>query len=144
MEKRRTWWSIYAFEKLHSFELGKASCILDHDCNQLKPPPLHQDDDAIEDNPRSEFAVVINLAETLSTISRSCVRARNKEEAHGNSDEIALSAIVGKVRTVGESCMLLKEWADALEDRYRPTSDLLCAPQSLSFTVFLSLQYNNA
>ncbi|KAH8879502.1 hypothetical protein GQ53DRAFT_738639 [Thozetella sp. PMI_491] len=133
--KRRTWWCVYAFEKLHAFELGKGSSIVDADCSQ--PDPGCGDGEV--PGSFSEPSTLVGLAKVLGLISRRCIQVRNREEK-----AITESAIAEKVRTTGESCLSLVKWAERLEEKYRPTSTMFTGSQASAFAVFLATSFNNA
>ncbi|KAJ9142983.1 hypothetical protein NKR23_g6727 [Pleurostoma richardsiae] len=138
-EKRRTWWSIYCFEKLFAFELGRPSIICDQDCDQEMP----ETDFSSEDNGTPDFfRINISFAKLISTINQDGLRARKLED---NADNKNIEpAIHDKVRFTGESVLLLMKWANSLPEGYRPNSHIICDPATLSLAAFISLQYNNA
>ena len=121
-EKRRTWWCIYAWEKLHAFELGRASCIIDSDCNQQEL--VDHDADRLssasseyrgnDSQPESDLPVLVSLAKTLSGVSRNCIQMRNKEDR-----AITESAMTEKTNTTVSSCLEIMEWAEKLDGKYR-------------------------
>jgi hypothetical protein len=133
-ERRSTWTSVFAFEKLLSFELGRSSLIPDDYLELL--PGSHssgsQDDSLVEGNVAEKpqqrqqqpvADVVLSLAKLLGDIGRWCVQVSRKEDHQGGD---ALAAVVReKVRTTGLSCVKLMEWAsDVCPSSYR--SVFLC------------------
>ncbi|KAH7176916.1 hypothetical protein EDB81DRAFT_773766 [Dactylonectria macrodidyma] len=134
--KRGKWWAIYSFEKLFSFELGYASCIIDECYDKMDPIPSQSDDGEVLSDIMTSFAKV------LSQVSRRCVQARQKEEAVGQ--EKMDVAIAEKVKATGQSTLQLLEWANSLPANYRPASDMIHGCQNFELTTFISLQYNNA
>lgn len=117
LEIQRTWWCIYTFEKLHAFELGRASSIIDTDCDQIEldehtPPSNSQRITTL--GPNSELPVFLSLAKVLSGVLRKCVRARNREDR-----AITESTLAFKVNTTGESCLRIVEWAAGLDTKYQ-------------------------
>ncbi|KAH7127931.1 hypothetical protein B0J13DRAFT_483420 [Dactylonectria estremocensis] len=134
--KRQKWWAIYSFEKLFSFELGYASCIIDECYDNMDPVPSQSEDGEMLSDIMTSFAKV------LSQVSRRCVQARQKEEAFGQ--EKMDVAIAEKVKATGQSTLQLLEWANSLPANYRPASDMIHGCQNFELTTFISLQYNNA
>ncbi|KAH8602377.1 fungal-specific transcription factor domain-containing protein [Bisporella sp. PMI_857] len=133
----RTWWSVYSYEKLFAFELGRPSTIKDIECDQLDPDPVRN----IDGDPNFPH-IVISLARTLSQISRMSIRVRNQEEMadHNNLED----AIKEKVNTSGETVLLLMHWADGLPEGFRPRSDLICNPSQFPVASFISIQFHSA
>ncbi|KAK8070559.1 hypothetical protein PG997_010762 [Apiospora hydei] len=112
-KKRRTWWSIFSFEKLFAFEFGRPSFIRDADCNQMEPtfPP----------NPQSawSFRILTSFARLLSQINEAGIRCRIREE---RSSQRNIEGIIrDKIRLTGETVHLLMQWADSVPERLRPS-----------------------
>ncbi|KAH6967589.1 hypothetical protein BKA56DRAFT_530192 [Ilyonectria sp. MPI-CAGE-AT-0026] len=133
--KRQKWWAIYSYEKLFSFELGYASCIIDECYDKIEPTTLQSEDSDISD-------IMTSFAKVLSQVSRRCVQARQSEESVGI--EKLDVAIAEKVKATGQSSLQLLEWANSLPPNYRPASDMIHGCQNFELTTFISLQYNNA
>ncbi|KAK7973270.1 hypothetical protein PG988_007404 [Apiospora saccharicola] len=135
-KKRRTWWSIFSFEKLFAFEFGRPSFIRDADCNQMEPtfPP----------NPRSawSFRILTSFARLLSQINEAGIRCRIREER--TSQRNIEGVIRDKIRLTGETVHLLMQWADSVPERLRPRSDLICSRDEFPLASFISIHYNNA
>lgn len=99
LTRRRVWWSIYAYEKLFAFELGRPSTIKDTECDQPEPDGSQTSD---------LHSIVIGLGRALSQISKTSIKARNQEEmAHDGGLE---NAIRDKVKTTGETVLFLMHW----------------------------------
>ncbi|KAK7946219.1 oleate-activated transcription factor 1 [Apiospora aurea] len=135
-KKRRTWWSIFSFEKLFAFEFGRPSFIRDADCNQMEPtfPP----------NPQSawSFRILTSFARLLSQINEAGIRCRIREE---RSSQRNIEGIIrDKIRLTGETVHLLMQWADSVPERLRPRSDLICSRDEFPLASFISMHYNNA
>lgn len=137
-ERRRVWWSVYSFEKLFAFELGRPSTICDADHNQLEPARAHRGGEETADF----LHIIISLARTLSEVSTRSIAARTKEELAGR--EGLENAIRFKVATTGELVLLLMQWADSLPKTLRLTSDLLCEPAEFPLAAFIAVQYHSA
>ncbi|KAK8037387.1 hypothetical protein PG991_000733 [Apiospora marii] len=135
-KKRRTWWSIFSFEKLFAFEFGRPSFIRDADCNQMEPtfPP----------NPQSawSFRILTSFARLLSQINEAGIRCRIREER--TSQRNIEGVIRDKIRLTGETVHLLMQWADSVPERLRPRSDLICSRDEFPLASFISIHYNNA
>ena len=137
--RRRAWWSIYAFENLFAFEIGRPSAIQDLEHDQLEPDVSASD--GAHRYPRY-FEVVVGLARTLSQVNKRSIQARAREERAGG--EGLQSAIRFKVATTGEVILLLMKWAESLPEGLRPRSDLLCGPDEFPLAAFVSIQYHSA
>ncbi|KAK8023711.1 hypothetical protein PG993_011777 [Apiospora rasikravindrae] len=135
-KKRRTWWSIFSFEKLFAFEFGRPSFVRDADCNQMEPtfPP----------NPQSawSFRILTSFARLLSQINEAGIRCRIREER--SSQRNIEGVIRDKIRLTGETVHLLMQWADSVPERLRPRSDLICSRDEFPLASFISIHYNNA
>ncbi|KAK8099042.1 uncharacterized protein PG998_012283 [Apiospora kogelbergensis] len=135
-KKRRTWWSIFSFEKLFAFEFGRPSFIRDADCNQMEPifPP----------NPQSawSFRILTSFARLLSQINEAGIRCRIREEKTSQRNIEGL--IRDKIKLTGETVYLLMQWADSVPERLRPRSDLICSRDEFPLASFISIHYNNA
>lgn len=110
--RRRVWLAIYCYEKLHSFELGRVSCINDYDYGQ---PESH---DILSQRPQDDnLTIILGLSKTLSEVGRQCARARLYEDPAAKG---GLEAVIAeKVKTTGEMCLMLLKWADDLPQEYR-------------------------
>ncbi|KAL1906488.1 hypothetical protein Sste5344_007818 [Sporothrix stenoceras] len=103
LERQRTWWCIYSLEKLHAFELGMVSSIVDEDCSQPEPDPVET----------PQTSVLVSFAKCLSSISRQIVAVRNKEER-----AITEGAMIEKATTAGKTCLTLLTWAETVDDKF--------------------------
>ncbi|KAM6527621.1 hypothetical protein FALCPG4_008675 [Fusarium falciforme] len=130
------WWAIYSYEKFFSFQLGHMSSIPDEGYDN------HDDINSNWANTKPhEF--VLTMARVLSKVSRRCVEARRKEDLASNRDLEA--AIKEKVHATGESLLMLVDWAEALPQYIRPTSNSLPVSQDdEAIASFISLYYHNA
>ncbi|KAH8662224.1 fungal-specific transcription factor domain-containing protein [Xylariales sp. PMI_506] len=140
-QRRRTWWSIYCFERLFSFELGRPSFITEEVCCRLTHDNWAFSVDGQTHPQPVFFDIVAGMAELLGEIGSRCIRARNEEDA-ANSSSIE-AAIKEKVKTVGETCLRLLKWADTLPEEYRPRSDCIYDAATFPYASFISFQYNN-
>lgn len=128
-DRRTTWTTVYAFEKLLSFELGRSSLIPDEypalvsgSYHAKQPQRSVTDDEATTGSQKERFQaiseVVLSLAKLLGEVGRSCVQVSTKED--DRSDETLAEVIIEKVRTTGLSCLKLMEWASEVRpSRYR-------------------------
>jgi hypothetical protein len=127
-ERRTTWMSVFAFEKLLAFELGRSSLIPDDypevlpDSHYPKHPEQQTRNDEAAAEPRKQpqatFEVVLSLAKLLGDVGRACVQVSRKED--DRSDETMAEVIKEKVRTTGLSCLRLTEWAsETCPSRYK-------------------------
>ncbi|KAK7413276.1 hypothetical protein QQX98_007864 [Neonectria punicea] len=135
---RRTWWSIYAFDKLSAFEFGRPSTIRDSDCDQVSPKPGTTD----APNKPNLFCMVTSLAQVLSDINEKSIRNRNQEER--SSPQSLETAIDRKVQETGEMVLSLMNWADGLPEGYRSRLDLVTDMITFPQAAFISVQYHNA
>lgn len=134
--RRRTWWSIYSFEKLFAFEFGRQSSIRDAECNQ--PEPTAPSDPSVA----WSFHVLTGFARLLSQINEAGIRIRIREE---QASESAIESVIeDKIRLTGETVYLLMQWADDVPERLRPRSDLICSREEFPLASFISIHYNNA
>lgn len=104
-ESYRTWWSIYSFEKLFAFELGRPSSIRDQDYEQHIPETRPSTGYGEKPN---FFEITISLAKLIGEINMKGLRAGNKEETNIEA------GVADKVQVTGESLLQLMSWADAL------------------------------
>lgn len=142
VDRLRTWWCIYCFERILAFELGRPPLILDESCQELDPGSWSFSTNG-RSHPRPSFLHILGtFADILGEISRLATRSRNTEETAGSSG--IDGAIRDKVKTIGESCSKMLKWADELPDEYKPRSDFIYDPGSFPFTSFIALQYNQA
>ncbi|KXJ84963.1 fungal-specific transcription factor domain-domain-containing protein [Microdochium bolleyi] len=133
--RQRVWLAIYCFEKLLSFELGRASSIEEDECDS--PVTLTRD------GPSHEVSkTVLQLSMLLSEVNKKCVQIRAKEDRP--QSEIPESAIDEKVRTIGECTMMLMAWSETVPKNLGPTSDLLCNADNFVVAAFIAIQYNLA
>lgn len=159
-DRSRTWWSIYAFENLLAFELGRRSSITEDRLSpsvpvasspyfvseqQPRTPHTTADDDPIQQQQHHAlvfFKAIISLASLLSEIGTRCIDIREREET---STQDTIHRIVSeKVRITGESCLKLTNWSESLPNHLRPSSDLIYDSSSFPQAAFLSVHYNNA
>ncbi|KAG9250805.1 uncharacterized protein F5Z01DRAFT_595846, partial [Emericellopsis atlantica] len=141
-ERRSTWMSVFAFEKLLSFELGRPSLIPD-DYPELIPDTIVTGAAQRQLASQPVFEIVLSLAKLLGEVGRWCVQVSRKED--DRSDEAMAEVVREKVRTTGLSCLKLMEWAsDVCPSRYRPTSDLFFDSRLHPFTSFIAMQYHTA
>lgn len=116
-DRRRTWWTIYCFERLFSFEMCKPSLIPDESCLSLELGSWSFSTGGGR-HPRPAFLRIISrLADLLGDIGRQAIQARNAEEVAGSSG--INEAIKGKVKTISEVCVMLMTWADELPNEYK-------------------------
>lgn len=124
-----TWTSVFAFEKLLSFELGRSSLIPD-DYPELLPGSQPTEtrgspsaDQCLTENSQKSQRqpvadIVLSLAKLLGDVGRWCVQVSRKEEQQ--SDDTLAEIVRDKVRTTGRSCLKLMEWAsDVCPSSYR-------------------------
>lgn len=154
---RRLWWSIFIFEKLLAFELGRQSVIVG-EISQPEPTALpcytaerHPESRPAENDQISTqdqqdalafFKALIGLAKLLHEIISRCIHLRDREETC-ERDEIQ-RIVAEKVKVTGESCLQLTRWAESLPDNLRPSSDLIYDGSTFPHAAFLSLHYNYA
>ncbi|KAM0214024.1 hypothetical protein ACHAPA_005925 [Fusarium lateritium] len=130
-----SWWALYSYEKLFSFQLGYVSSISDEAYDALdletpkttKPEPRH---------------FVLSMARVFSRMSNRCVKARQLEDRA--SRRTIEAAIKDKVNATGESFLILSNWANSIPSGIRPTSDFIRVPEDLALSSFISLHYHNA
>jgi hypothetical protein len=116
-DRRRTWWTIYCFERFFSFELCKPSLISDDSCLGLELGSWSFSTDG-KRHPRPTFLKIVGqLADLLGDIGRRAVQSRNAEEVAGING--INEAIKGKVRTISEVSAMLINWAEDLPDEYK-------------------------
>lgn len=104
-ENYRIWWSIYSFEKLFAFELGRPSSIRDQDYEQHTTETRPSTGYGEKPN---FFEITISLAKLIGEINMKGLRAGHKEETNIEA------GVADKVQVTGESLLLLMSWADAL------------------------------
>ncbi|KAJ2903576.1 putative transcriptional regulatory protein [Zalerion maritima] len=127
--------SIYCFEKLLAFELGRSSSIIDEDNLQLEPtslpshPPCQRNSSAQQ---QASFGAISGLAKLLGDSGRRCIRDRNREASSVNQEGLE-SAIAEKVKTTGETCLMLTR-----------TPDLIPNPRTFPYAALISMHYYNA
>ncbi|TLD08424.1 uncharacterized protein PgNI_07436 [Pyricularia grisea] len=138
--RRRTWWSIYSFEKLFAFEFGRPSSIRDSDCDQAEPVSLVPASSSQEGG--WSFRILTSFARLLSQINDAGIRSQSREErtSPGNF-EVFLRR---KLKLIGKSMYLLTRWAETVPDRMRPRFDLMCSRDEYPLASFISIHYNNA
>ncbi|WZH47709.1 hypothetical protein QYS62_008868 [Fusarium acuminatum] len=130
-----SWWALYSYEKLFSFQLGYVSSISDEAYDALdleapkhsKPEPRHY---------------VLSMAKVFSRMSHRCAKARQLEDRA--SRRTIEAAIKDKVNGTGESLIMLSNWANSIPSGIRPTSDFIRVPEDLALSSFISLHYHNA
>ncbi|CAJ0550876.1 Ff.00g108060.m01.CDS01 [Fusarium sp. VM40] len=130
-----SWWALYSYEKLFSFQLGYVSSISDEAYGALdleapkhcKPEPRHY---------------VLSMAQVFSRMSHRCAKARQLEDRA--SRRTIEAAIKDKVNGTGESFIMLSNWANSIPSGIRPTSDFIRVPEDLALSSFISLHYHNA
>ncbi|CAK7216896.1 hypothetical protein SEUCBS140593_003020 [Sporothrix eucalyptigena] len=145
-DANRTWWAIYAFEKLLAFSLGRPSAIQDYECDQPVPEPATQGNSASSTESSNDgphiFPYLVTLAQRVSAIHRDGLRARRCEETMNVQDKRSIeAAIYEKIRVTGEAVLAITQWADSLPAGYRPHTDYICSPHAFSAVAFLSTQY---
>lgn len=146
-----SWWALYSYEKLFSFQLGYVSSISDeaYDALDLEAPKHCK--------PESRH-YVLSMAQVFSRMSHRCAKARQLEDRA--SRRTIEAAIKDKVNGTGESFIMLSNWANSIPSgiRYlnpsqmpirlliflRPTSDFIRVPEDLALSSFISLHYHNA
>ena len=128
-ERRNVWMSVFSFEKFLSFELGRASLIVDDYSGLLPDSSLLRDREHGMDNADSTnqsrqrlqhpiCEVVLSLATVLNDVGRLCVQVSRKED--DKNDDNTTDIIREKVRTIGLSCVRLMSWAsDVCPSCYR-------------------------
>ncbi|KAI1852053.1 hypothetical protein JX266_002906 [Neoarthrinium moseri] len=142
VDRRRTWWCIYVFERLFAFEIRKPPLIHDESCYGCELGTWSFSTDGRR-HPRPAFLNIVGgLADTLGEIERRAIRARDTEETAGTSG--IDGAIREKIKTIAESCAMLTKWADALPEEYRPRSDFIYDTGSFPYASFISIQYHHA
>ncbi|ORY08806.1 fungal-specific transcription factor domain-domain-containing protein [Clohesyomyces aquaticus] len=122
-DRRRTWWSIFAFEKLLSFELGRQSSIPAGESSQLEPtvfPPQ----------------CTLEWDHEITTAENSQASTEKQEESLA-----FLKAIISLAKLLGE---IGTQWAEDLPDNLRPNSDLIYDARTFPHAAFLSIHYQNA
>lgn len=124
LEAQRTWWCIYCFERLFSFELGHPSQVIRGEIPELDVSTWNYSPSG-QTHPMPEFIrIVAQLAEVFGEIGRRSAQA-NVYESTADSKSME-EAIKMKLDTTGEMIMLLKNWAEGLPEEYRlvPTTML--------------------
>ncbi|KAM0192356.1 hypothetical protein ACHAPI_008303 [Fusarium lateritium] len=129
-----SWWALYSYEKLFSFQLGYVSSISDeaYDALDLETPKTSKPE------PRH---FVLSMARVFSRMSNRCVKARQLEDRA--SRRTIEAAIKDKVNATGESFLMLSNWANSIPSGIRPTSDFIRVPEDLALSSFISLHYHN-
>ncbi|KAJ6281447.1 hypothetical protein J3E71DRAFT_391656 [Bipolaris maydis] len=153
-ERRNVWMSVFSFEKFLSFELGRASLIVD-DYPDLLPDSsllrgrehgMENGDSTYQSRQRLQHPiceVVLSLATVLSDVGRLCVHASKKEDDKDVDNVTDL--IREKVRTIGLSCVKLMSWAsDVCPSSYSPIMDILFNSKTHPFASFIAMQYHVA
>ncbi|TLD14966.1 hypothetical protein PspLS_10838 [Pyricularia sp. CBS 133598] len=129
--RRRTWWSIYCFEKLFAFEFGRPSSIRDSDCDQAEPSSLAPPSSSQEGG--WSFRILTSFARLLSQINNAGIRSQSREERTclGNFELL----LRRKLNLIGKSMYLLTRWAETVPDRMRPS--FLVSTEAIRKTVEL-------
>ncbi|XP_014558853.1 hypothetical protein COCVIDRAFT_35904 [Bipolaris victoriae FI3] len=153
-ERRNVWMSVFSFEKFLSFELGRASLIVDDYPDLLPGSSLLRDrehgmensDSTNQSQQRLQHPIcdiVLSLAMILSDVGRLCVQVSRKED--DKNDENVTELIREKVRTIGLSCVKLMSWAsDVCPSSYSPIMDILFNSRTHPFASFIAMQYHIA
>ncbi|XEV01535.1 hypothetical protein FSHL1_006822 [Fusarium sambucinum] len=130
-----TWWALYSYEKLFSFQLGYVSSISDETYDELDLEVLKTT------NPLPQH-FVLSMAKAFSKMSHRCAKARLLED-RANCKTLE-AAIKDKVNATGESFLMLSNWVNSLPAGLRPTSDFMRLPEDPALSSFISLHYHNA
>ncbi|KAJ5359108.1 fungal specific transcription factor domain-containing protein [Penicillium cataractarum] len=116
----RIWLTLFCYENLFSFELGRASCIIDEHCYF----PQWED---------------VGLGESTDSRLVEMIGKDRYEEQIGK-DRVE-EAISEKVKVTNETCRDVLQWAGSLPPDMRPDSDLISfyinhylAPFAYTFT----------
>lgn len=133
--RQRVWFAIYCYEKLLSFEVGRASSIVEDECEA--PLTLRNYGSSHEIS-----SILMSLSMLLSDINKKCIQVRAKEDRP--SGEIPKSSIDDKVKAIGECTMMLIAWSETVPQSLRPTSDLLCNAENFGVAAFIAVQYHLA
>lgn len=116
-EGLHTWWSVYCFDKLFAFELGRSSLISDDDRQTNSAAPAMPLAD-LGFRHSQLLETVVGLARVLDQIGRKCVAATKAEENAGEGPGLQ-SVITIKVNTTGETCLMLMDWAKSVPEEFR-------------------------
>ncbi|KAJ1323488.1 proline utilization trans-activator [Microdochium nivale] len=136
--RQRVWHAIYCYEKLLSFEIGRASSIEDDDSDV--PTVLVRQGPADADTDLQ--STILRLGVLLSRLGRKCIALRSEDQHVG--DELLKSTVTRKMTAIGECALELTSWAETVPPAIRPTSELLCNAGNPAVAAYISIQYNLA
>ncbi|KAF7716332.1 Fungal Zn(2)-Cys(6) binuclear cluster domain-containing protein [Penicillium ucsense] len=133
----RTWWSMYVFEKILAFELGRPSMAWDRDLSSTLAST--QSHDAMEDEDQLFWQTSLSLANMLHELQERSARTWRRETWLSQTVE---QAIEDKLQTGGELIVLLSEWQRNLPDHLRLGSTSLPKTCNGARAAFLAYYYN--
>ncbi|EPS27292.1 hypothetical protein PDE_02235 [Penicillium oxalicum 114-2] len=136
-QEYRTWWSVYVFEKILAFELGRPSLAWDRDLSGslASAPPS----DPPNDENQSFWRASLGLANMLHELQERSARTWRRETWLGQTVE---RAIEDKLQTGGELIVLLSEWQRSLPDHLKHGSTSLPGSCNGARAAFLAYYYS--
>ncbi|OOQ87647.1 hypothetical protein PEBR_15956 [Penicillium brasilianum] len=133
----KTWWSMYVFEKILSFELGRPSIIWDRDLSGTLTASVLLE--IQHDSDRQFYQASTSLANMLHELQDRSAKAWRREAWLPQTVE---QAIEEKLQTGGELLVLLCDWQENLPDGLKPRSTALPSSCNGARSAFLAYYYN--
>lgn len=120
-DEQLTWWSLYAFEKILGFEIGRQSVIRYCSLSTIRPgsncaPRLSNYNIAIHRSEVGYKEALISLANLLHEIQTRSIYSWGQEELVRLRQQDAIAKII---RTAGEIDTMLKDWQESLPVEYQ-------------------------
>ncbi|GLI76696.1 hypothetical protein PoHVEF18_004973 [Penicillium ochrochloron] len=133
----RTWWSMYVFEKILAFELGRPSMVWDRDLSGTLATSVQVE--AQHDSDQMFWQASISLANMLHELQERSAKAWRREAWLPQTVE---QAIEEKLQTGGELLILLCEWQQNLPDDLKLRSTAMASSCNGARSAFLAYYYN--